>query len=72
MVANRAKTKIIVRYSIMKPIYHSKKFWTAVVGVLVPVANQLFGFGMSPETVLTIISPILAYVVGQGISDLKK
>lgn len=52
--------------------WKSKKFWFAVVGVFVPIVNSALGLEMATETVMTIVGPIMAYIVGQGIADVKK
>ena len=50
----------------------SKKFWAACVAVLVPVANELFDLSLTTESVMTIVGPIMAYIVGQGIADTNR
>ncbi len=52
--------------------WKSKKLWVSVLGVLVPVANALFGWGLVLEEILGITSPMMAYVIGQGIADTGK
>jgi len=55
-----------------KSFLKSKKFWAAVIGVTVPILNQVFKLELSVEAVLTITGPIMAFLVGQGIADAKK
>jgi len=55
-----------------KEFWKSKKFWMAIIGALVPAANAAFGFGLSTEAVVTVVGPIMSYVVGQGIADAGK
>ncbi len=52
--------------------WKSKKFWVAVVGVCVPGLNAVFGLGLAVDEVLTIIGPLMAYLIGQGIADQGK
>ena len=49
-------------------MFRSKKFQAAVIGVIVAGIAEL-GLNVPPETVTTIVSPFLAYIVGQGIAD---
>lgn len=55
-----------------KKFYHSKKFWASAVGALVPVLNQYLGWGLTAEQVMSILAPVLAYTLGQGLADLGK
>ncbi len=49
-------------------LFGSKKFVAAVAAFLVAAFAEL-GLDMDTETILTILSPLMAYVVGQGIAD---
>lgn len=55
-----------------KPFYKSKKFIAALAGVLTTLANKYLDLGLSQAELVTLISPILAYVLGQGFADLGK
>lgn len=55
-----------------KEFWKSKKFWVSVIGAVIPAANAVFGWEIATETVLTIIGPLMSYVIGQGIADLNK
>jgi hypothetical protein len=52
----------------LKTLLTSKKFLTAVLTVLLMVLAE-FGFNLDIETALAIVSPLLAYILGQGIAD---
>ncbi len=54
--------------SILKSLFASKKFTVAFAATLV-WAVSLLGFEVSPETVGAVLSPLYAYVLGQGIAD---
>ena len=54
--------------SMLKTLLSSKKFIAAAIGVLVALVAKL-GIELDTRDVLAIISPILAYVLGQGIAD---
>ena len=49
----------------------SKKFIAAVVGVAIGLIAKL-GIELDTEAVLAVISPILAYILGQGLADQGK
>lgn len=55
-----------------KEFWQSKKWWIGIVGVLVPVANTIFGWDLQIEDVLQILTPLFAYIVGQGLADFGK
>jgi hypothetical protein len=55
-----------------KEFWRSKKWLVGVVGVLVPVANAIFGWDLSVPEVLQILAPLFAYIVGQGLADFGK
>jgi|TARA_A200000159_G_scaffold88123_1_gene81623 hypothetical protein len=55
-----------------KQFWKSKKFWAASMAVLVPMLNHFLGWNMDHEAVTTVMTPMLAYVVGQGMADLGK
>lgn len=46
----------------------SKKALTALAGTLVALAAKL-GWDVSPDELMPILSPLMAYIVGQGIAD---
>lgn len=52
-----------------KPFWESKKWWMAIIAAVVPLANGIFGMGLSVEQVATVVVPLAAYIVGQGIAD---
>jgi len=52
-----------------KKFYRSKKFWVSICAFTVPVVNSTFSLGLEPEVVGTLLAPLAAYVIGQGISD---
>ena len=49
----------------------SKKFQAAVIGVVVMVLGEV-GLQLDPDTLLLVVSPIIAYIVGQGVADIGK
>ena len=53
----------------MKPFYRSKKWWTAAIAALVPVANHLFGLGLEAAELVVIVIPLLGYVLGEAWAD---
>ncbi len=55
-----------------KRFWHSKKFWAAMFATALPVANFCFSWGMAPEHITSIVAPVMAYILGQGLADLGK
>lgn len=49
----------------------SKKFVAAVAGTIV-AATAKYGLELDTEAVATVIAPIIAYILGQGVSDFGK
>lgn len=56
---------------LLRELLLSKKFIAAVAGVIVGLAAKK-GLAWDTETVAVIISPLVAYVVGQGVADRGK
>lgn len=52
----------------MKELLTSKKFIASIVGVIVTIAGK-YGLELDEAALATIISPLIAYIVGQGIAD---
>ena len=49
-------------------LFRSKKALTALAGTIVALAARL-GWDISPDELMPILSPLMAYIVGQGIAD---
>ncbi|MEM7344587.1 MAG: hypothetical protein AAF485_10115 [Chloroflexota bacterium] len=52
-------------------IFYSKKFWMAVIGVVV-VAAADYGLELDAEQIYAIAGLFGSYVVGQGLADFGK
>lgn len=52
----------------IRDLFASKKFLVALVSVIAHVAGR-YGFDVDQEAMITILSPLYAYIVGQGIAD---
>lgn len=52
----------------IRDLLASKKFLVAAISVVAHVAGRA-GFELDQEAMLTILSPLYAYIVGQGIAD---
>ena len=57
--------------SFIKEFLTSKKAIAAVVGFIVAAVGR-YGQDLDPEAVTQILSPILAYIIGQGFADIGK
>jgi len=55
-----------------KPFWHSKKFWAAAVATGVPIINHVWGLGLTQDAIMQIVTPVVAYILGQGLADLDK
>ena len=57
-----------------KSFLKSKKWWIGIVGVLVPVINSFLPEGTQLELaqVVQVLTPLFAYIVGQGLADFGK
>lgn len=49
----------------------SRKFWIAVVTVLTMILADSFGLELDPETIVAIILPVVAYILGESYIDAK-
>ena len=58
--------------NVIKELLNSKKFIAALVGVATSVAIQLGIPEVRIDEMITIISPILAYIGAQGFADMGK
>lgn len=57
--------------SAIRAMIGSKKAIAAVAGVITAAALKI-GLDLDTEAVAAVLSPILAYILGQGVSDLGK
>lgn len=55
----------------IKKMLGSKKALAALAGVVVALAAKA-GFDLDTEAVLAIVSPVIAYILGQGAADFGK
>jgi len=49
----------------------SRKFWIAVITALTMILADTLGLELDPETVVAIILPVVAYILGESIIDAK-
>ena len=49
----------------------SRKFWIAVITALTMVLADTLGLELDPETVVAIILPVVAYILGESFIDSK-
>ncbi|MBW2672755.1 MAG: hypothetical protein JRD89_04955 [Deltaproteobacteria bacterium] len=55
-----------------KPAWKSRKWWAALIGVIVPLLNHYCGLDMSVEDIYAIVVPIVAYILGESHVDARK
>lgn len=56
----------------IKALFDSKKFISALAGIAFVVSNKVFGWEISEDMILQILSMVGLFIVGQGIADLGK
>ena len=52
----------------LKQMFQSKKAIAMMGGIVVALAGHI-GLDLPPEAVTGILTPVLAYIVGQGVAD---
>lgn len=55
-----------------KAFYKSKKWWAAVVAAVLPIVNKVLGFDLDPTELVLVSSPLVGYILGQGVADIGK
>jgi len=50
-------------------MFYEKAFWAALIGVLVPLLNHFFQFGLEVGEVMAIMLPIIALILGVSWKD---
>lgn len=61
--------KILEKY-LLGQMIRSKKFWYAIVAILVQLLSD--NFGLDPVQTESILYSIIALILGQGIADVAK
>lgn len=56
---------------VIKELLRSKKFVTSIIATVVAVLGT-FGFHVDEASLAMVLSPFLAFIVGQGIADTGK
>jgi hypothetical protein len=52
-----------------KPFFKSKKWWSTVIAVCIPIVLKKFDIHLTLEEQTLIIVPICSYILGQGFAD---
>lgn len=55
-----------------KELLTSKKFRVATLTFTLMLMNKLFDFNINVEEAVLMVSPFIAYILGQGVADLNK
>jgi uncharacterized membrane protein len=53
----------------MKPFFKSKKWWTAVIAALIPIANNVLGWELDPIELMAVVIPLIGYIMGEAWTD---
>lgn len=56
----------------LKPWYKQRKFILAIVAALVMVANATFDLELETEQIISILAPIIAWILGEAYVDANK
>jgi len=56
---------------LIRSLLTSKKFVTALAGTIA-AALLKYGWDVSSETVLAVLSPLISYILSQGVADIGK
>lgn len=57
---------------IMKNKFKSRKFWMAILGALLVIANETFDLGLSSESQATIVVILVSFIIGESAVDAKR
>lgn len=49
----------------------SKKFQASLVGLIIAIIGEV-GLNLDEQALITVLSPILAYILGQAMADIGK
>ena len=52
-------------------ILRSKKFQAALIGLIVALVGEI-GLNLDTEALITVLSPVLTYILGQAVADAGK
>jgi len=61
----------INEYDVNKPFWRSKRWWLAVIAVLIPIASHALGWELDTGEIMAVITPIVVYILGQSYVDAK-
>jgi uncharacterized membrane protein len=56
----------------MKNKLKSRKFWLAILGALLVIANETFDLGLSAESQATIVVILVSFILGESAVDAKR
>jgi len=52
-----------------KPFWRSKKWWMAIIGGVVPIANHVLGLELSVAEIFAVVLPLIGYILGEAWTD---
>jgi hypothetical protein len=55
----------------MTPGMKSSEMYVTVIGVLIGVANKVFGWGLNVEELAGVLAPMAFYVVSRGMAKIN-
>ncbi len=70
-VSGEVKEMETNEYDVNKPFWQSKRWWLAVIAVLIPIASHALGWELDTGEIMAVITPIVVYILGQSYVDAK-
>ena len=55
-----------------KQFWKSKKWWAMSSAVSIPILNRILGLDMTYDELTLVITPLVGYILGQGVADIGK
>ena len=52
-------------------LFNSKKFWVALVGLIIVITNH-YGLTLDSDQLLGVVLVVVGYLTGQGLADFGK
>ena len=63
---NEQKVKQVLSDFEDKPFYKSKRWYLTIAAILVPIINRATGLNLSEMEMVSIVGPVMAYVLGKS------
>ncbi len=54
-----------------KHFWQSKKWWMAILAASIPIINRIAGIDLDAGEIWIAVGPMIAYILGQSLDDMK-